>query len=221
MKVISVNVARPTEIEIRGVSVATGIFKKPVAGNVEVRTLNLDGDQQADLTVHGGPDKAVYVYPFEHYELWRRELGRDLPEWGAFGENLTVEGLSEDAISVGDQIGIGTAVFQITQPRLPCFKLAAKFERDDIIKRFLDSRRTGFYMRVLQEGSLQAGDAIVALKRDLRRLTIREITDLYLTKRPARARIERALSVEALANSWREHFNALLSRKSGNPKLPS
>ena len=209
MKVISVNAARPKDIRIRGVSVATGIFKKPVAGKVAVRTLNLDGDRQADLTVHGGPDKAVYVYPFEHYEFWQRELGLDLLESGAFGENLTVEGLSEDAVSVGDRIGIGTAKFQVTQPRLPCFKLAAKFEREDIIKKFLESRRTGFYMRVLGEGSLQAGDAIVVIERDLHHLTIREITDLYLIKRPERSLIQRALSVEALASSWREHFSAL------------
>ena len=209
MKVISVNVSRPIEIEIRGVPVATGIFKKPVAGKIEVRTLNLAGDQQADLAVHGGPDKAVYVYPFEHYAFWRRELDRDLPDCGAFGENLTVEGILEDAISIGDRIGIGTAVFEVSQPRLPCFKLAAKFERDDIIKKMLHSRRTGFYLRVLREGSLQAGDAITILKRDLRRLTIQEITDLYLTKQPARSTIERALSVEALAISWRDHFKRL------------
>ena len=130
MKVISVNVARPIEIEIEGAAVATGIFKKPVSGPVQVRTLNLEGDRQADLTVHGGPDKAVYAYPFEHYAFWQLELRRDLPEWGAFGENLTVEGLSEETISIGDQIGIGTAAFQVTQPRLPCFKLAAKFGRE-------------------------------------------------------------------------------------------
>jgi MOSC domain-containing protein YiiM len=214
MKVISVNVGLPKDIQIQDTSVSTGIFKRPVAGMVRVRTLNLDGDRQADLKVHGGPDKAVYVYPSEHYGFWRRELGQNLPlEWGAFGENLTVEGLSEDAISIGDHIGIGTAAFQVTQPRLPCFKLAAKFQREDIIKRFLDSRRTGFYVKVLEEGSLQAGDAIVLLEREPHHVTIREITDLYLTKKPEKTRIERALSVESLANSWRKHFNALLSRK--------
>src|ERR1043166_1874738 len=154
MRVMSVNVGLPREVIWKGQRVATGIYKEPVEGRVLMRTLNLDGDRQADLTVHGGPDKAVYVYPFEHYEFWHRQLGLDPLESGAFGENLTVEGLSEDAVSVGDRIGIGTAVFQVTQPRLPCFKLAAKFAREDIIKQFLDSRRTGFYMRVLEEGSL-------------------------------------------------------------------
>lgn len=213
MKVIAVNVGLPKHILIHDTPVATGIYKRPVAGMVLVRTLNLDGDRQADLKVHGGPDKAVYVYPSEHYEFWRRELGRNLSEWGAFGENLTVEGLFEDAISIGDRIGIGTAVLQITQPRLPCFKLAAKFGREDIIKKFLDSRRTGFYVRVLEEGSLQAGDTIAILKRDPDQVTIREITDLYLMKTPERSRIERVLSVKALAISWRKHFSALVSGK--------
>jgi MOSC domain-containing protein YiiM len=209
MKVISVNVAEPIEIEIRGQSVATGIFKRPVSGRVRVKTLNLDGDRQADLKVHGGPDKAVYAYPSEHYALWQRELRRDLSEWGAFGENLTVEGCIEETISVGDQIGIGTAIFQVTQPRLPCFKLAAKFQRDDIIKRMLDSRRTGFYLRVLQEGWIQSGDSLLVLESDAAHLTIREITDLYLNKNPNRSSIERILSVQALAQSWREHFKVI------------
>src|SRR5262245_49701380 len=163
MKLISVNVAQPREILIHDKFVSTGIFKQPVVGPVRVRTLNLDGDRQADLRVHGGRDKAVYVYPSEHYEFWQRELGENSLSWGAFGENLTVEGLFEDKVCVGDEIGIGTAVFQVTQPCQPCFKLAAKFQREDIIKRFLDSRRTGFYLRVLQEGSLQAGDSIQIL----------------------------------------------------------
>jgi MOSC domain-containing protein YiiM len=176
---------------------------------VRVRTLNLDGDRQANLAVHGGVDKAVYAYPSEHYPFWQQELGEDLP-WGAFGENLTVEGLDEESLSIGDQLGIGTAVFEVSQPRLPCFKLAAKFQRDDIIKRFLESRRTGFYFRVLQEGVLEAGDAIVPVKREPHRVTIREITDLYIVKRPGRAQIEHALSARGLAEAWRTHFQSLL-----------
>src|SRR5258705_2398924 len=159
MNVISVNVGLPRGLRIDDRSVATGIFKTPVAGSVRVRSLNLDGDRQADLTVHGGTDKAVYFYPSEHYPFWQQALGQPLA-WGAFGENLTVAGLDEAAISVGDQLGIGAAVLEVTQPRLPCFKLAGKFQRDDIIKRFLDSRKTGFYARVLKEGALQAGDPI-------------------------------------------------------------
>jgi MOSC domain-containing protein YiiM len=177
---------------------------------IRVRKLNLEGDGQADLTVHGGPDKAVYAYPSEHYEFWRRELGMDLAQWGAFGENLTIEGMSEDTISVGDQIGIGTAIFQVTQPRLPCFKLAAKFQRQDIIERFLQSRRTGFYMRVLTEGTLQTGDGITLREKDPHSVRIRELADLYVNKHPGPSSILRILSVQALSESWRRHFQEML-----------
>ncbi|HLH32421.1 MAG TPA: MOSC domain-containing protein [Terriglobia bacterium] len=210
MKLISINVSLPTVMGIAGEVVQTGIFKKPVAGLVRVRSLNIDGDGQADLTVHGGPDKAVYIYPSEHYRFWEQELRRQFPEWGTFGENLTIEGILENDISVGDCLEIGTVMLQVTQPRLPCFKLAAKLERDDIIKRLLDSRRTGFYTRVLQEGSLQAGDKINVSSRDPQHLTVREITDLYMQKDPDRARIERALSVAALSAAWRRHFEKSL-----------
>jgi MOSC domain-containing protein YiiM len=208
MKVISVNVGMPKDLLARDELVKSGIIKTPIAGLVRVRTLDLDGDRQADLTVHGGIDKAVYAYPSEHYAFWEKELGEQLG-WGAFGENLTVEGVDETTINIGDQLGIGTAVVAISQPRLPCFKLAAKFQRDDMIKRFRDSRRTGFYLRVLREGELQAGDPIVILKQDRARLTIHEITEIYFSKNAERSRIKRALSVEALATSWRNHFLSL------------
>jgi MOSC domain-containing protein YiiM len=209
MKVISVNVGLPREVPVGDRLVATGIFKEPVAGPVRVRTLNLDGDRQADLSVHGGVDKAVYVYPSEHYPFWRGELGRDL-NWAAFGENLTVEGLLEENVSVGDRLEIGTALFEVTQPRLPCFKLAAKFERDDIIKRFLESRRSGFYLRVLREGILEAGVAIDLIQSESTRVTIRELVDLYINKNPEREQIERVLSARGLSASWRGHFQSML-----------
>jgi len=209
MKVISVNVGLPREVPVGDRLVATGIFKEPVAGPVRVRTLNLDGDRQADLSVHGGVDKAVYVYPSEHYPFWRGELGRDL-NWAAFGENLTVEGLLEENVSVGDRLEIGTALFEVTQPRLPCFKLAAKFERDDIIKRFLESRRSGFYLRVLREGILEAGVAIDLIQSESTRVTIRELVDLYINKNPGREQIERVLSARGLSASWRGHFQSML-----------
>jgi len=208
--VISVNVGLPRELQIEDQSVLTGIFKTPVSGLVRVRALNLDGDRQADLTVHGGADKAVYLYPSEHYAFWQQVLDQQLG-WGAFGENLTVAGLAEEAFSIGDHLGIGTAVLQVTQPRLPCFKLAAKLRRDDIIERFLGSRKTGFYARVLKEGALQAGDPISLLQEEPQHLTIHELTGLYLTKQPSRSQIDRALSVDALAASWREHFSRLLA----------
>jgi MOSC domain-containing protein YiiM len=209
MKVISVNVGVPSLMTVGDRSVLTGIRKAPVAGRVRVGTLNLEGDGQADLSVHGGADKAVYVFPSEHYEFWQGKLHKDLP-WGAFGENLTAAGLFEGETGIGDQFEIGTAVFEISQPRLPCFKLAGKFQRDQIIKEFLDSRGTGFYMRVLQEGDLQAGDPILLRAREPRRLTVREIVDLYLVKQPSRAQLEQTVSTPALSESWRSHFQSIL-----------
>ena len=157
MKLISLNVARPHLTVYKGATINTGIFKKPVSGRIALRTLNLDGDQQADLSVHGGPNKAVYAYPSEHYEYWRQELPEmDLP-WGTFGENFTTEGLGEDELHIGDRFRIGSAVVMVRQPRMPCYKLAAKFQRDDMIERFLRSGRSGFYFSVEQEGEVDAG----------------------------------------------------------------
>jgi len=209
MKVVSVNVGRPKALIIGDHSVSSGIIKTPISGSVRVRTLNLDGDAQADLSVHGGIDKAVYMYPSEHYPFWQQALGQDLP-WGAFGENLTVTGLLEQSVNIGDRFRIGTAVLSVSQPRLPCFKLAGKFQRDDMIKRFLDSRRTGFYARVVQEGELQADDSIVVLQTEPPRVTICEITDLYLTKNPKEKDLETVMSLQHLASSWRNHFRSLL-----------
>lgn len=160
MRVLSVNVGEPQEIAWHGRVVRTAIFKQPVSGRVAVRRLGMAGDAQADLTVHGGPDKAVYAYPGEHYPSWRQELGRpDLP-WGAFGENLTLEGLVEEDVAIGDRLRIGTAEFVVTQPRLPCFKLALRFERQDIGKLFMASGRSGFYLAVAREGEIAAGDLV-------------------------------------------------------------
>jgi MOSC domain-containing protein YiiM len=144
----------------KGEAVSTGIFKDPVAGDVPVGTLNLAGDRQADLVVHGGPQKAVYGYPSEHYEYWRNELPGVPLTWGYFGENLTTTGLAESTLHIGDQLKIGTATLMVTQPRLPCFKLALRFDRDDIIKRFLLSRRSGFYFSVIEEGTVSATSPI-------------------------------------------------------------
>ena len=171
-KVISVNVGLPRDVEWKGRIVTTGFFKEPVSGRIAVRRLNLEGDGQADLTVHGGVDKAVYVYPAEHYDYWRRELpGAPLP-WGAFGENLTTEGLFEEDVHIDDQFRIGSAEFKVTQPRQPCYKLSVRFGRDDIVKRFLISQRPGFYLAVLQEGEAGAGDPIQLVGRDANQPTV-------------------------------------------------
>src|SRR5207245_5486116 len=158
MKILSVNVGLPREVNWQGKLVTTGIFKEPVKGPVMLRRLNLDGDEQADLAVHGGVNKAVYVYPSEHYGYWRVELpGVDLP-WGMFGENFTTEGLLENAVYIGDRFRIGETEVMVTEPRMPCYKLGIKFGRADIIKRFLASRRTGFYVAVMRVGMVGAGD---------------------------------------------------------------
>ena len=206
MIVLSVNVGLPREVVWKGKKVTTGIFKEPVEGRIAMRTLNLDGDRQADLSVHGGPDKAVYVYPSEHYTYWRRELpGMSLP-WGMFGENLTTEGLHEDVVNIGDQLRIGSAEVVVTQPRMPCYKLAVKFGRDDVIKRFLLSGRTGFYFTALKEGQVGAGDRIELIGRDKNNVTVADITRLYVSEKDNLKLMRRAVEVEALPEGWRGYF---------------
>ncbi len=160
MKILSVNVGMPREIEWRGETIRTSIFKAPVPGRVRVRRLNLEGDQQSDLTVHGGRNKAVYVYPSEHYPFWRTELPDTELPWGAFGENLTTEGLLEESVAIGDVLRCGSAEFVVTQPRMPCFKLGIRFGRPDMPRRFQRAGRHGFYLAVLREGEVGAGDPI-------------------------------------------------------------
>ena len=180
MKLISVNVGLPREVEWRGRIVTTSIWKAPANGRVVVRALNVDGDQQSDLTVHGGPDKAVYVYPSEHYAFWRTELPDMELTWGAFGENFTTEGLFETDVMIGDRIQIGSAEFQVTQPRLPCFKLGIRFGRDDMIKRFLRSRTSGFYVAVLHEGEVGAGDPIEIIEHDQNGISVAAVATRYV-----------------------------------------
>jgi len=174
MQVISVNVGLPREVEWRNEIVRTSIFKAPVTGRVRVARLNIAGDRQSDLTVHGGVNKAVYVYPSEHYEFWRKELPDSELPWGAFGENLTTTGLAEDDVRIGDRFAIGSAEFVVTQPRMPCFKLTIRFRRADMIKRFYRSGRSGFYLAVTKEGEIGSGDAIELLSRDEDAITIAE-----------------------------------------------
>ena len=212
MKLVSVNVGLPREVDWKGSLVTTAIFKEPVPGRVALRALNLDGDRQADLSVHGGRDKAVYLYPAEHYDYWRKELpGRDLPS-GSFGENCTTMGLLEDAVQIGDRFRIGSAEVVVTQPRLPCYKLGVKFGQADMVKRFADSRRTGFYVAVLKEGEVGAGDAIELLGRDERRITVADVTRLYLRDDEDIEKMRRALEVGALPEGWRTYFAEQVAR---------
>jgi len=193
-----------------GEPVSTGIFKEPVTGRLMLRTLNLDGDRQADLTVHGGPEKAVYVYPSEHYGFWKQELPEmDLP-WGVFGENFTTDGLLETEVHIGDKFRIGSAEVMVTQPRMPCYKLGIRFGRTDIIKRFLISERTGFYLSVLKEGDVGAGDEFQLMEKNESGVRVVDITRLYSSEKGNVDLMRRAIATDALPESWREHFRKRL-----------
>jgi MOSC domain-containing protein YiiM len=206
MKIVSLNVGRPRLVLRNDEPVSTGIFKEPVTGRVMMRTLNLDGDRQADLTVHGGPEKAVYVYPSEHYAFWKRELpDMDLP-WGMFGENFTTEGLNETETHIGDKFRIGAAEVMVTQPRMPCYKLGIRFGRTDIIKRFLVSERSGFYLSVLKEGEVGVGDEIQLIEKNTSGVRVVDVTRLYSSEKENADLMRRAIATEALPESWREYF---------------
>ena len=215
MKLVSVNTGLPREVTWRHMSLTTGIFKEPVAGRVALRKLNLDGDRQADLTVHGGEFKAVYCYPLVHYDYWKQELpGRDLP-LAIFGENFTTDGLFEDSVHLGDRFSIGSAEVVVTQPRLPCYKLGIRFQADDMVKRFLASGRSGFYLAVTREGEVAAGDEIKLLARDPQAVPVSEITRLYIAKEFSSADVaslQKALQVAALPESWKEYFRERLEK---------
>jgi MOSC domain-containing protein YiiM len=212
MKLISINVGRPRLVMRGGETVSTAIFKAPVQGRVMLRALNLDGDRQADLNVHGGPTKAVYAYPSEHYEFWRRELpDKELP-WGMFGENFTTEGLTEESVNIGDQFRIGETVVMVTEPRLPCYKLGIKFGRPDILKRFLASGRTGFYLSVVQEGAVEAGDSINLIHAGEDDVTVADIVRLYARDGNDADALRRATQAKALPESWRKRFQQQLEK---------
>jgi MOSC domain-containing protein YiiM len=205
-KLVSIQVGVPRTFTLEGQEIATGIYKAPVEGRVQLRSTNLEGDKQADLSVHGGRDKAVYAYPSEHYHYWKKELpGVDLP-WGSFGENFTTEGLTEDTVCLGDRFTIGTAEVVATQPRIPCFKLNLKFDSDVMAKRFLASRRSGFYLRVLREGEVGQGDEIVRIHQDENRVSVSDAMRIYLHEPGSNELKHRALQVEYLSETWREKF---------------
>ena len=211
MKVISVSVGKPQIIQTDNESfVSTAIFKDRVEGRVKVNQFNLEGDRQADLRVHGGWSKSVYVYPYEHYEFWKSELPEIVFENGNFGENLTTGGLLETEVFIGDKIRIGTAEFAVTEPRMPCYKLGIRFGRSDIIRRFLQSRRSGFYLTVLKTGELGAGDPIEILSRDENRVSVTDIVRLYVQDKDDTETMSRALKIELLPEDWKEVFRKRL-----------
>lgn len=212
MNVLSVNVSKPQVVEIDGKMVSTGIFKRPVDGPLMLRSLDFDGDEQADLRVHGGPHRAAYVYPSEHYNYWQAELGRDDFTFGTFGENLTLEGLTEDTAHIGDEFQIGGATVVVTQPRVPCFKLAHVIGLPEFPKQFLASGRTGFYLRVLEEGPVVAGDTVALRKADPEAMSVREVCNLLYFDQKNLADARRALSIPDLSPGWRGSFEARLAK---------
>jgi len=212
MRVLSVNVGLPREVRWRGKLVTTGIYKQPVEGRLTVRTLNLDGDRQADLRVHGGWDKAVYAYPSEYYELWRQERPELEFPWGQFGENLTTEGLVDTEVSIGDRFRVGTAELAVTQPRLPCFKLGIKMGREEFVTEFLERGLHGFYLAVVREGEVEAGDPIARLSSDPRGFGVTEVARLYARDRDDVDGLLRAARLDVLPESWREYFRKRASR---------
>jgi MOSC domain-containing protein YiiM len=216
MRLVSVNVGLPRLVLRDGEPVSTGIFKEPVSGRVMLRTTNLDGDRQADLSVHGGPSKAAYNYASEHYDYWKGELpGMELP-CGMFGENFTTAGMQESEINIGDKFRVGSALVMVTEPRMPCYKLGIRFGRSDIIKRFLVSGRTGFYFAVLQEGEVGAGDEIELIEQDKHSIKVSDVTRLYARDRQNINLLRRVIEVEALPENWRGYFRNQLQKLAGS-----
>jgi MOSC domain-containing protein YiiM len=214
MKLLSVNVGLPREVQADGRTVLTSIFKSPVSGRVPIRGNNLAGDQQSDLKVHGGRAKAVYAYPSEHYAFWREQLPAvDLP-WGRFGENLTIEGVLETDVHVGDRLRIGTAELVVTQPRMPCFKLGIRFDDPGMLKRFLDSRRSGFYLMVAKEGDVAAGDRIEVVERHAAAVSIRELLAMYVREAGDEERLRTVVDIPALSDAWRKDLMGILTARS-------
>jgi MOSC domain-containing protein YiiM len=210
MNLVSVNVGFPRDVDWRGRRLRTSIWKTPMPRRVRVDRLNLEGDQQSDLSVHGGPDKAVYAYASEHYKYWSRAFpGMDLP-WGAFGENFTTEGLLEEDVRIGDRFRVGSSEFRVTQPRMPCYKLGVRFGRDDMVKRFLTSGRTGFYLAVLCEGEVGTGDPIEFTARDVHSVTVADIAALYAHDADNQSLLRRAVDLPALPESWRDYLRKRL-----------
>jgi MOSC domain-containing protein YiiM len=212
VKIISLNVGLPRLVMRGEEPVSTGIFKDPVAGRVRLRTLNLDGDRQADLSVHGGPEKAVYLYPSEHYEFWKGELAEMELPWGMFGENFTTTGLRETETNVGDRFRVGSAEVMVTQPRMPCYKLGIRFGRTDIIRRFLASERSGFYFSVAKEGEVAVGDVFELIEKNASGVRVVDVTRLYSSDKHNVDLLRRAIATEALPESWRSFFQKHLEK---------
>jgi MOSC domain-containing protein YiiM len=208
MKVLSVNIGLPRKVLFNGQTITTAIFKDPVKGPIYLREINLDGDKQADLTVHGGVDKAVYSYPTEHYDYWRKQFPNVDLMMGMFGENFSTEGSMEDIVNIGDKFQIGSAKIMATQPRMPCYKLGIRFGHMEILRIFLASGRPGIYFRVLKEGEVNTGDKIYLISRDKNNVTVKDIVRLYISRGHADSieTMRRAIKISALPEGWKNEF---------------
>jgi MOSC domain-containing protein YiiM len=204
VRIVSVNVGMPATLEFDGASVTSAIDKRPVEGPVMVRATNLDGDAQANLKVHGGPDKAVYVYPVQHYAHWEAHVGRELSPFGYFGENLSVEGVDEAEVRIGDVVRAGRSLLEVSHPRVPCAKLAMRMRDHSFGKPFLASGRVGFYLRVLEEGEVAAGDEYELVSPGSGGFSVRRIA--WMLKQATLEELEEAAALPALARGWRESF---------------
>ena len=212
LRLKSLNVGLPRSVEWKGRTVETGIFKEAVEGRIQLGKLNLDGDRQADLTVHGGVDKPVYVYPAEHYTFWHDVYPEAELPWGMFGENFTTECLLENEVHIGDRFRVGSALVEVSEPRMPCSKLGLKFGRNDVIKRFLESRRTGLYFRVLEEGEVASADEFELVQRGEHGLRVADVTELLVNKTADEASLQRAAQCSPLAESWRVYFKKRIEK---------
>lgn len=216
MNVLSVNVGLPRTVEYNGEMISTSIFKEPVQGRVQLGTLHFDGDGQADLKNHGGTYKAVYAYPHANYAIWSQEIGRNDLTYGQFGENLTVTELTEETVHIGDIFRMGDALLEVTQPRIPCFKLGIRMNDPGFVKRFLESNRSGFYLRVLETGTVGAGDPIERVKIGEEQMAVSVINNLRFFDKTNTSAIQRAITIPALAPGWRQAFEAMLAGNEAN-----
>jgi ferredoxin-NADP reductase/MOSC domain-containing protein YiiM len=214
-RLLSVNVGGPREVEWEGKTVRTAIWKEPVDGPRMVRRINIDGDDQADRRAHGGEHRAVFVYQIDSYRYWERELGRDDFTYGQFGENFTVEGLADDEVCIGDRYRIGAALFEVTQPRVTCYRVGIRMDEPAMPSLLVAHHRPGFYLRVLEEGPVQAGDAIVKVADGAERLTVADVDALLYLPNKSRALLDRALRVPALSEGWKASFRELRAKADG------
>ena len=216
-RLLSVSVDLPRDIEWRGRTVHTGIWKEPVQGRRHVTRLNVDGDGQGDLDGHGGEQRAVFVYQIESYRYWEERLGRRDSTHGQFGENFTIEGMPDDEVCIGDRYRIGTALFEVTQPRTTCYRVGIRMNEPQMAALLTSSGRPGFYLRVLEEGEVGAGDPILSIARGPERMTIAEVNALLYSSHHPRDRLERALRIPALSAGWRWSFEEQLRSQDAHP----